>query len=58
MLLKSLVLNRICIGALEYDFVELLYYSSQIVSAFFVISGGVIVIRQYYLPCNESKRDI
>lgn len=44
--------------SLEYDLAESLYYSSQIVSAFFVISGVVIAIWQYYLSCNESKRNI
>ena len=44
--------------SLEYDLAESLYYSAQIVSAFFVISGVVIAIWQYYLSCNESKRNI
>lgn len=42
----------------KFEFSELLYYSTQIVSALFVISGVVIAIWQYYLSCIDSKRNI
>lgn len=42
----------------ETEFSELLYYSSQIISAIFVISGTVIAVWQYYLSCVDSKRNI
>ena len=40
----------------DFELVEILYYTSQIVSAIFVISGFVIAIWQYYLSCVDSKR--
>lgn len=46
-----------CTGT-ESKFEELLYYSSQIVSAVFVVSGVVIAVWQYYLSCVDSKRNI
>lgn len=42
----------------KFEFVEVLYYCSQIISAIFVISGVVIAIWQYYLSCLDSKRNI
>ena len=37
---------------------ELLYYSSQVVSAIFVISGVVIAVWQYYLSYIDSKTNV
>lgn len=42
----------------EYGLAELLYYSSQIISATFVISGTVIAVWQYYVSCVDSKRNL
>ena len=42
----------------EYELAELLYYSSQIISATFVISGTVIAVWQYYVSCVDSKRNL
>lgn len=40
------------------ELAEILYYSSQIISAVFVISGVVIAVWQYYVSCVDSKRNI
>lgn len=40
------------------EMVELLYYTSQFISAIFVISGVVIAVWQYYLSYVESKRNM
>lgn len=42
----------------EIELVELIYYTSQIVSALFVISGVVIAVWQYYLSYVDSKRNM
>lgn len=39
-------------------FPEILYYSSQIVTSIFVISGVVIAVWQYYLSSKSSKTDL
>lgn len=62
----SLAVILTCVSAIlinqykqsEFEFVELLYYTSQIISALFVISGVVIAVWQYYLSCTDSRRDI
>lgn len=41
-----------------FEIVEILYYTSQIISAIFVISGFIIAIWQYYLSCADSKRNM
>lgn len=40
------------------EFIEILYYSSQIISSIFVISGVVIAVWQYYLSSKSIKRDL
>lgn len=40
------------------SYIELLYYSSQIVSSFFVIGGLVIAVWQYYLSSKSQKIDL
>lgn len=40
-----------------YEYIEILYYTSQVVSAIFVISGVVIAVWQYYLSYIDSKRN-
>lgn len=42
----------------DLKLIELLYYTSQIVSAVFVISGVVIAVWQYYLSYVDSRRNI
>lgn len=42
----------------EFELIEILYYTSQITSAIFVISGVVIAIWQYYLSYIDSKRNV
>ena len=54
-LLSSFLLNRYGHG--DYEYIEILYYTSQIVSTIFVLSGVVIAVWQYYLSCVESKRN-
>lgn len=41
----------------DYEYVQVLSYSSQIISAIFVISGVVIAIWQYYLSYIDSQRN-
>lgn len=40
------------------NFVEILYYSSQIMSSIFVTSGVVIAVWQYYLSCKSTKTNL
>lgn len=47
-----------CFSNGESEYIEILYFVSQIVSVIFVISGVVIAIWQYYLSCVESKRNL
>lgn len=54
-----------CITAIIFNlrnenesFIETLYFSSQIVSSFFVISGVVIAVWQYYLSCKNARTDL
>lgn len=39
-------------------FIEIAYYTSQILSSFFVISGVVIAVWQYYVSYQTSKNEI
>ena len=39
-------------------FPEILYYSSQIITSIFVISGVVIAVWQYYLSCKSAQTDL
>lgn len=39
-------------------FPEMLYYSSQIITSIFVISGVVIAVWQYYLSCKSAQTDL
>lgn len=39
-------------------FPEILYYSSQIITSIFVISGVVIAVWQYYLSSKSTKTDL
>lgn len=39
-------------------FAEILYYSSQIITSIFVISGVVIAVWQYYLTSKSAKTDL
>lgn len=39
-------------------FPEILYYSTQIISSIFVISGVVIAVWQYYLSCKSTQTNL
>lgn len=39
-------------------FPEILYYSSQIITSIFVISGVVIAVWQYYLSCKSTQTEL
>lgn len=60
----TIILNLICSYVFwtykkdQFDFIELLYYVSQVISALFVISGVVIAVWQYYLSYIDSKRNM
>ena len=41
----------------NHEYIEILYYTSQVISAIFVISGVVIAVWQYYLASIDSKRN-
>lgn len=45
-------------GSKTQTYIETLYYSSQIVSSIFVISGVVIAVWQYYLSSKSAKTDL
>lgn len=47
-----------CIINPELPFPEILYYTSQIISSIFVISGVVIAVWQYYLSSKSAKTDL
>lgn len=55
MFLSALILKNFKGSGFEY--IEILYYTSQIVSAIFVISGVAIAVWQYYLSYVESRRN-
>lgn len=57
LMIISTILFRCCFNS-EFEIIEVLYYTSQIISAFFVISGVVIAIWQYYLSYIDSKRNM
>lgn len=40
------------------NYIEILYYTSQIISSIFVVSGVVIAVWQYYLTSKSTKTDI
>lgn len=42
----------------ESTYIETLYYTTQIISSIFVISGVVIAVWQYYLSCKSTKTAI
>lgn len=46
-----------CIINPDLPFLEILYYSSQIITSIFVISGVVIAVWQYYLSIKTAKTD-
>jgi len=57
----SMILTSILFGIYQkpkIESIELLYYSSQIVSTIFVISGVAIAVWQYYLSYVDSKRNM
>lgn len=45
-------------GNNKTPYIEILYYTSQIVSSIFVVSGVVIAVWQYYLTSKSTKTDI
>ncbi len=40
------------------SYIETLYYTTQIISSIFVISGVVIAVWQYYLTSKSTKTEI
>ena len=54
----EIVLSIIYYCNSSIPFLETLYYSSQIISSIFVISGVVIAVWQYYLSSKSAKTDL
>jgi hypothetical protein len=42
----------------KMDYLETLYYTTQIVSSIFVVSGVVVAVWQYYLSCRDVKTNL
>ncbi len=42
----------------QSNFLEILYYISQIISSFFVSGGVLIAVWQYYLSCKNAETDL
>lgn len=40
------------------DYMELLYYTTQIVSSMFVVGGVVVAVWQYYLSCQDARTNL
>ncbi len=57
-LLMIILVSIVLVKPTNLNLIELLYYTSQIVSSVFVISGVVIAVWQYYLSYVDSRRNI
>ena len=40
------------------NYMEILYYTTQIISSIFVVGGVVIAVWQYYLSCQDAKTNL
>lgn len=57
-IIVAVILSIELSSLLKRDYLESLYYSAQIVSSLFVISGVVIGVWQYYLSQRSAKKNL